>query len=322
MVDASERMMEIPNPLLPAGDDDRPFTVPQKKHVEVHTGFYDYLFSTKNADAADAAAAAGSSTTTIKSNKYQQILDHLYSLVETYPGYRILATGHSMGAALAMLYTFFAAATSDSRIPKPIICICFAPPRIGNIKLSRAFQELELQGKILNLRVVNDKDVIPQMPSRLSLTTVAFPGRIYRPIGMELRLYAKGGFSLVRSIKSNRYDDDGKGASAFRFPRIYRSRARIYIYDLGQLFIHTSVGLYTLVDGLCLCGAKDYVTYHSCQEYLDRLERASPGLEKTNLRQLRKEYCGNVANRATSISEKRSAQPSAGTPALVEKDTL
>jgi hypothetical protein len=147
-------------------------------------------------------------------SKYEQIRQHLNLLLEKYPNYTISVSGHSLGAALATLFTFHLA--TDDHIPKPITVITFASPRVGNIRLSRAFQELEMHRKIRHLRVANDEDVVTRMPDGLRWSSFCCSERIYRDIGISLNLYHAG----------------KPRASELIVPHVYLSRSALVLHDM------------------------------------------------------------------------------------------
>lgn len=89
----------------------------------------EYLFETKT-------SGKGSN----KGNKCEAILDQVASLFEEYPDYRLYATGHSLGMALATLFAVEAAASMDPRIPKPVSVIGIASPKVGNRAFLKCFQ--------------------------------------------------------------------------------------------------------------------------------------------------------------------------------------
>jgi hypothetical protein len=61
-------------------------------------------------------------------------------------------TGHSLGAALSSLVAFYLACEDD--IPKPVTCLNFASPRIGDSGFRDAVRSLEQRKALRMLRVV------------------------------------------------------------------------------------------------------------------------------------------------------------------------
>ena len=134
----------------------------------IHSGFYNYIFNvTKDED--DPATW----------RKYDEIVKDLKSVFDSDPKYskeyKLYVTGHSLGAALSTVVAFYLACgysggsgtdsseSSDeaaasvvdmSFIPKPITCINFASPRVGDGNFLNGIQHLEEQGLLRMLRIV------------------------------------------------------------------------------------------------------------------------------------------------------------------------
>jgi len=180
----------------------------QPSKISIHSGYYNYLFSPVKSERTGGCESPGES-------KFDSIIRHLRSLMQQYPGYQIYVTGHSLGAALATVFSFQAAATgslnSCSEIPT-ITCINFASPMVGNYDFESAFRELENQGRIRCLRVTNYFDIFTQLPDRgnwlylLPLVPclgvhllgyfgfslfffLCFQPHVYRHVGMNLHMY-------------------------------------------------------------------------------------------------------------------------------------
>jgi hypothetical protein len=103
-------------------------------------------------------------------------------------------TGHSLGAALATLFAFLIAAEPDSVIPKPVTCISFGSPYVGDESFRLAHQTLESLGKLRHLRVSNYQDMVTLVPFlsfRLKVwDSDAHIGTMFKHAGMNLRLFA------------------------------------------------------------------------------------------------------------------------------------
>ena len=230
ITDASMSMKVIDNPLA----NDSSVSIPQSKKIGMHVGFYTYLF--------------GTDKTKGSTSKYDQILAHLRSLLQKHPGFSIQVCGHSLGGALSSLCAFQLAL--EENITKPVIAISFASPKTGNICLCRAVQELELQHKILCLRVVNHNDLIPQIPDRLTWCTFFCQDAIFRHVGIKLILYDSTYWHPNRTHR-------------FWFPRIRRSCIRQLLYDLKVSILHTvSAALKCLT--CCFLGF-NYMKWHGCR---------------------------------------------------------
>lgn len=141
-------LIQQPNPVYDVDSD-------QCKEIGVHNGFYDYLLKPRENG----------------KNKYQEIMEHvkvLFLECERSKDYKLYATGHSLGGALATLFSLHAAASIEFRdgiIPSPVSCISVASPRVGDRSFQKAFCRLEEQGNLRHLRIANDRDPVTMMPS-------------------------------------------------------------------------------------------------------------------------------------------------------------
>uniref|UniRef100_A0A0E0LR54 Fungal lipase-type domain-containing protein n=1 Tax=Oryza punctata TaxID=4537 RepID=A0A0E0LR54_ORYPU len=108
----------------------------------------------------------------------EMVVSEVRRLLTKYEGEEvsITVTGHSLGAALAVL---IADELAGLGAPAPVAVFSFGGPRVGD----RAFaSRVEARGARV-LRVVNAHDVVPRFPPRLP----AMPSR-YADVGRELRL--------------------------------------------------------------------------------------------------------------------------------------
>ncbi|KAG7345311.1 lipase family protein [Nitzschia inconspicua] len=176
----------------------------QPPKIAIHSGYYKYLFAPREEDDGK--------------TKFDSIMGHLNMLLQQYPGYSVYVTGHSLGAALATVFSFHAAASgvlkpaNDSYESPTVTCINFASPMVGNIDFEKAFRELEDRGTIRCLRVTNYYDIFTQLPDRGNwlyllvfmpcvgfhllayfgvslLFFMCFQTNVYRHVGMNLHMY-------------------------------------------------------------------------------------------------------------------------------------
>jgi pimeloyl-ACP methyl ester carboxylesterase len=140
--------------------------------IYFHRGCFEYLFRNSDRDPS------------YPKERYEEILNNILDCLKLYPDYKVFISGHSLGGALALLVAFYASA--DVRLPKPVTCVSVGSLLIGDEHFGRAFQRLEALGWIRHLRITNDNDPVPYLP----------PFSWYRPVGMHLRLFQKGGYSL------------------------------------------------------------------------------------------------------------------------------
>ncbi|CAB9513669.1 Phospholipase A1 [Seminavis robusta] len=169
----------------------------QPEYIAIHSGYCDYLFNANN-------QASGVS-------KFEELATRLEALQQEYPGYRIYVTGHSLGAALATVFSFQAAATGRPKQQQDAISVInFASPMVGNLAFETAFRQLEAEGKIRCLRITNHFDIFTQLPDRGNwlyvvacaagfhliayvawslLFFLCFQNNVYRHVGMDLHIY-------------------------------------------------------------------------------------------------------------------------------------
>jgi len=116
-------------------------------------------------------------------NKYlsvHQMIEDVLSLHETYYD-TIVATGHSLGGALA---TIACPVLAEAFPNKRIECMTFGAPRAGNEHFVKWFKSKVTS----NLRFVNSKDPVPSLP---------FSGRFHHTVDATM-MKRIGGGTLTR----------------------------------------------------------------------------------------------------------------------------
>lgn len=124
----------------------------------------------------------------VERSKKEQVLDAVKAVLKQYPRYRIYTTGHSLGAAMATLASYYLATDLDIMPNCPVTCLNFASPRVGDGNFLDAVQVLERKGLLRICRFVNDKDLICVLPT-LNYKHVGFMVKLYRePKGKKLKV--------------------------------------------------------------------------------------------------------------------------------------
>jgi Lipase (class 3) len=137
--------------------------------VLFHSGFYNYLFGRK------------SGTSLLKEKtRFEEMYDALRPILRANPGYKLYLTGHSLGGALAIITALYLSAAQSSTLPKPVTCISFGAPRVGDIHFMRAVRQLEESRRLRYLRIIHDNDAITSVPVWQ-----------YHHAGIQLRLFRK-----------------------------------------------------------------------------------------------------------------------------------
>jgi hypothetical protein len=134
--------------------------------VQLHGGFDDYLFGRK------------SGTSSKEKTRFEEMYDALRPSLKANPGYKLYVTGHSLGGALAIVAALYFASDQSSQLPKPVTCVSFGAPRVGDVHFMRAVRQLEESDRLRYLRVVNDNDAITSVPVWQ-----------YHHAGIQLRLF-------------------------------------------------------------------------------------------------------------------------------------
>lgn len=123
-----------------------------------------------------------------------QVRDEVYRLLDQYGCHEtsITITGHSLGAALAILIADDVSAMLGPSGPM-VTVVSFAGPRVGNSSFRRRMEE---QGSKV-LRIVNASDIVTKVPGFVDETEkegmfpnwlISKTGWVYADIGRELRI--------------------------------------------------------------------------------------------------------------------------------------
>ena len=281
-VDSDQR----PTPPPPPPQNHRPrgatkLSIPQSRSIGIHAGFYEYLFASRSK--------------TEDTSKYRQILNSLLTLFrneESLRTFSINVTGHSLGGALATLFTFYLVMETEVIVSQlPVTCISFASPKSGNIQFARAFQELELQKQIICLRVANYRDLITERPDRLTCWTFCLQDAIFRHVGIELLLYPERTDARRKNNDDKRY--------RIRYNRVRRSRLSQFSDDFFLSLVNT---IHCTASVTCGCCIHNYMKWHSCDEYLNRVEQIENALESVPMQELCNQYHTIVAEESESFT--------------------
>jgi len=217
----------------------------QDENIKLHSGFCEYLLETSEDR---------------EISKFDEVMTVLVPLIEQNPGFNVYCTGHSLGGALATLFSFYlATSTKYSTIPSPVTCVSVASPKLGNESFRKAFQLLEERGELRHLRIANERDPVtlgPPASSKLMLASLSpaallvmshvsdtIEKEMYKHCGMRLKLLAdeKKRYKLSPSTGSWKQDLLNPSVSVFhhlgyeystRMLRIKPDICELYLNDV------------------------------------------------------------------------------------------
>jgi predicted lipase len=128
--------------------------------IGIYNGFYEYLFRVRK----------DTGTT-----KFDEIVNlaHQYGINRVGEDYHLAVTGHSLGAALATVFSFYA--STDERFTRngPIKVISFGSPMIGGNDFADCFRHQEEHGKIMYARFYNHNDLVAYLPANFTIAKVS-----------------------------------------------------------------------------------------------------------------------------------------------------
>ena len=177
-------------------------------------------------------------------------------------------TGHSLGAAIATLFAVVASAEIDSVVPKPVTCVSFGSPYVGNQSFSQCHKLLEKMGNLRHIRVTNQMDLITTLPMIAmseydTLYNLLFDedtsvGALYRNVGMNIKLRRSS-----QSVK-------------FTYPKVSRG----YLEEMSQHWESSPMS------NISLNYFKDDMHYHQISTYNRRLAAKKNALKIIELNKL------------------------------------
>jgi predicted lipase len=163
-----------------------------REGILIRSGFHEYLFNNEK----------------IEEQRYARIREDIQKLLQDETGYKIYVTGHSLGGALASIFSTWlagGAAPEDTYlrknvpIPKPVTCITFAAPFSGTNEFRFAHENLEREGLLRSVRITNYDDVVPTLPAASWL----FLGPRMTHAGINIRLISRGRSIVEHSSRAN-----------------------------------------------------------------------------------------------------------------------
>jgi hypothetical protein len=130
------------------------------KRIGIHSGFHQYLFRTRK------------DTGTKKFDEIANLVDK-YGQERIGEDYTLFVAGHSLGAALSTVFSFYA--STDSRFTRngPIKVFTFGSPYIGGHEFADSFRHQEEMGKLMYARFYNSNDLAAHAPFNFGVNRVS-----------------------------------------------------------------------------------------------------------------------------------------------------
>jgi hypothetical protein len=146
---------------------------PNKHHLlKLHRGFHRYLFR-------------------VRKDTHKSKYDEIAAKIAFYgkrlgKDYRLIVTGHSLGAALSTIFSFFASLEERFTRNGPVQVVNFGSPKVAAYQFADAVRHQEDIGKLRIARFRNTNDVathLPGVPLKLSRR-----GSRYYHVGLDIEL--------------------------------------------------------------------------------------------------------------------------------------
>jgi len=159
-------LREVPNPITEEYEGKIP-------NIRLHHGFYRYLFRERK---------------DTRTTKYDEISEkvHQYGMHMIGDEYQVTVTGHSLGGALATLFSFYASCDERFTRKAPIQVVAFGCPYICGYSMAHAIRHQEDVDKFRYVRVHNVRDGFPHLPPVIFQFTKY--GALYHHVGIDVTL--------------------------------------------------------------------------------------------------------------------------------------
>ena len=251
VTDAKFSQKKIANPVAGLG---RSYSVDMPATINVHTGFYEYLFQKDDQGIL----------------RLQHILSDAKHLLQKNPGYRLFCTGHSLGGALATMCGYYAALDTAIVQNGPVAVYSIASPRVGNSDFRQTFQLLERLKRLQHLRITNREDIVTHIPfvalEQISLSPTSVLSQsangavnLYKHCGLHLELKSSDAKSNnPKHLFHMAYAKDKNDEDDSILPEELK-RSVVAGKSLMESLLATNADIMLIVK------------YHSCDQYEQRL---------------------------------------------------
>lgn len=252
MTDAKFSQKKVANPVAGLG---RTFSVDVPATINVHTGFYEYLFQKDDQGIL----------------RLEHILSDAKKLLKQNPDYRLFCTGHSLGGALATMCGYYAALDTDIVKNGPVAIYSIASPRVGNSDFRQSFQLLERLKRLQHVRITNREDIVTHIPFvALEQITLSPTSVLSQSANGAVNLYKHCGLHLELKASSDEHSNNPKQLFTMTYAKDKNDQDDSI---LPEELKRSVVAGKSLIDSLLATNADIMliVKYHSCDQYEQRL---------------------------------------------------
>jgi len=157
----------------------------KQEFIKLHRGFFLYLFRRRN------------DTETCKYDEIASVVDRYGRLIGD--DYRVVATGHSLGGAMATIFSFYASTEERFTRNGPVKCITFGCPMVGGQAYADSFRYQERKRKLMLARFYNSRDFFARMPTNFRFSS---RGALFFQTGVGIRLSSTSSKVIYASAES------------------------------------------------------------------------------------------------------------------------
>jgi len=155
----------------------------RSENIKLHSGIHRYIFRVRK------------DTNTTKYDEIATKLAYYCNLVGE--GVRVTVTGHSLGAALTNIFSFYASTNNIFTQNGPIESVTFGGPLVGGYKFADAVRHQEDQGKLRIARFYCVRDGVPRLPIVLFSASKRGAKYFHNGINVKLPMIRKGIFKII-----------------------------------------------------------------------------------------------------------------------------
>lgn len=199
------------------------------RNIQLHGGFHKYLFRVRK------------DTDTTKYDEIVSKVIYYRNLIGD--DVKIRVTGHSLGGALATIFSLYASTDDRLTANGAIETVTFGSPHVGGYKFADAVRHQEDTGKLrlAKFRVVGD--AVTHLPPTLFSMSKRGAKYFHNGINITLPMIRKGGFKLLRQprpkVKYNSAKKSFVGSLARQVSEFYLWNLPVRFWKIA--YMHTLV---------------------------------------------------------------------------------